>query len=371
MEDDLTIIQMVGSLNVGGAESVAAGFAEILAKRGWNSHVVCTRTAGPLADRADPRVKIWCARRSWKFDVGGMRRIVGYLRENRPAIVHSHSHTTGYIVNLIRRFTNLGFLHVFHDHHGRALKSLKCSILDPIFLRGVDAYLAVTRELRERAAKLLSIDADRCLFVRNGVKVRDRPHRPGGGKTVVQVGNLVPAKGHETALLAADCLRRRLPGLRWWCVGAVREDFPEHVGQVMKLKDELCLEGCVEFLGTRSDVGELLEKADVGVLTSDVEAMPLSLLEYMAEGLPVVVTSVGECGSIVEAAGCGFVADTGDHEAIARCLHTLLTDTKLATRIGEAGRRYVLEHYGIESVVDEVERMYRTLLKEKTSRRRE
>jgi len=361
----VAIAQVLGSLHVGGAEATAVLFANALAERGVESHIVSTRLLGPLADTVSPKVRIWCAQRSWRFDVGGIRRIVGYLCRNNIAIVHSHSHTTGYIIELIRRFTGLRFMHVFHDHYGPAHKSIKLRILDPLLLKNVDAYLAVARGLQERARKLLSMDADHCLFIPNGVRMSDHTHCVGDGNTVIQVGNILPPKAHSTAIRAASILQTRIDDFGWLCAGEMRRSEKEYVDSVSKLAEELGTGECLKFLGIRSDVRELLKTADVGVLTSDTEALPLALLEYMAEGLPVVVTDVGECSSIVRTAGCGFVAAPGDYEAIADYLQQLLTNPAARAEMGEAGRQYMIKNHSIEAVVDRVQQVYSMLLSSK------
>jgi len=365
-QDVIVVAQVVGALHVGGAEATAVLFANTLSERGVTSHIVSTRLLGPLVDTVSPKVKTWCAHRSWKFDLGGIRRIVNYLRRNNIAIVHSHSHTTGYIMELIRRSTDLRFIHVFHDHHGAATKSFKLRILDPLLLKNVDAYLAVSRELQERAKKLLRMDTEHCLFMPNGVKTSDSPHCASDGRTIIQVGNIVPPKAHHTAIRAANILQTHFDDLQWLCVGEMRANQQAHVKGIAKLAEKLGTGECLKFPGSRSDVPDLLKTADVGVLTSNTEALPLVLLEYMAEGLPVVVTRVGECGNIVQAAGCGFVAEPGDYEAIADYLQRLLTDPAARSEMGEAGRQYMIKNYSIEAVVDQIQQVYRMLLSGKT-----
>ena len=87
---------------------------------------------------------------------------------------------------------------------------------------------------------------------------------------MIQVANLQEPKGHRIAMQCAALVRKQIPELRWLCVGRCLE-ATEYVRAVRSQIAELGLEGCVELLGERHDVRELLREAQVGVLSSDLE----------------------------------------------------------------------------------------------------
>ncbi|MHC4562001.1 MAG: glycosyltransferase family 4 protein [Planctomycetota bacterium] len=355
--------QLVDTLQVGGAEVVAVDIANTLARRGRPSHLVYLRDMGDLTAKVDPRVMIWCAERSKKLDWRSFLRVRSYLSRNRIAVAHCHGRAPAYVLTILRWLTALRCVVIFQDHFGRVAKTPRYQFLDAVLLRGMDTYYAVSRHLQVRARRLLGMTDDMCQFIPNGVTASPAPHEFTKGHTVIQVGNILPVKGHDTALRAAAILRRQVPDLRWLCVGQMREGVADYVRSLMRTRETLGLTDCVEFLGVRADVPDLLKQADVGVMTSRMEALPVSLLEYMAEGLPTVVTAVGECGSIVQAAQCGQVAAPGDAEAIAAHLQAILSDRLRAARLGEAGRAYVTQHYSLDAIVDRIEATYRKALR--------
>ena len=355
--------QIVDTLEVGGAEKTAVDLANTLARRGKPSHLVYLRDVRDLAAKVDPRVTMWCAKRSKKLDWRSILRLRSYLRRNRIAVAHCHGRGPAYAMTLLRWLTGLRCVVIFHDQLGRAAEIPRCRILDQVLLRGMDTYYAVSRHLLVRAKGLLGMSDNVCQLIPNGVTIPPESHQFTHGHTVIQVGNILPVKGHDTALRAAAILRRQVPDLRWLCVGQMREGVADYVRHLMRTRERLGLVDCVEFLGSRTDVRDLLKQADVGVMTSRMEALPLALLEYMAEGLPTVVTAVGECGSIVQAAQCGLVAAPGDAEAIAAHLQAILTDRERASRLGEAGRAYVMRHYSLDAIVDRIEKTYRKLVR--------
>jgi glycosyltransferase involved in cell wall biosynthesis len=94
----------------------------------------------------------------------------------------------------------------------------------------------------------------------------------------------------------------------------------------------------IALLGERSDVAEQLAQSDVFVLASRSEGMPLSVLEAMAAGLPVVASSVGGIPELVVSGETGLLVRPGDIDALAAALHTVLADRELRRAMGDAGR---------------------------------
>ncbi len=358
----LSVVQIIDALDVGGAEFVASTLADNLAKKGFDSHLVSTRNIGQMAKRVGPDVKIWCANRSGRFDISGLKRIADYIRSNNIKIVHSHSHTTGYIINLIRKFTNLKFIHVFQDHDPNVTGSKLYNFLDTIFLKGVNSYLSVSKELQNRAKNLLGLTDEKCLYINNSVVITNEPRKYQTGNTVIQVANIHARKGYTTAVRAASIICEQVPDLQWLCVGGF-EGYPvKYIDELRSLIDELGVSENVKLIGPHSDIRKLLCQADVGVLTSHGEGLPIALLEYMAEGLPVVVTDVGDTGNIVRAAKSGLVCEPGDHKTIAQSILTQLTDTELAEKYGTNGKQFVKENHNMDVLIDEVANMYRSLI---------
>jgi glycosyltransferase involved in cell wall biosynthesis len=119
----------------------------------------------------------------------------------------------------------------------------------------------------------------------------------------------------------------------------------------------------VELLGDRSDVGELLADADVFVLSSRSEGMPLSILEAMAAGLPVVASSVGGIPELVRDGETGRLVPPGNEGSLATALEETLDDPELRARLGAAGRRRVVDHFSVEACRAAHLELFRSLLR--------
>jgi glycosyltransferase involved in cell wall biosynthesis len=356
--EPLSVAQVVDSLWAGGAERVAVDLANGLARRGLRSHLVAARFEGPLSARVSPEVVFFCARRGTRFDLAGALRLARWLGDRGIALVHTHNDGSAYLIEVLRALRLCRARHVFHDHRGFAVADRAAARRDRWLLRRIDAYVAVSEALRERAARLLGLPAERCLYLPNGVELPAEPAAWAGRPTVVQVANVKADKDHATALRAAARLRRRVSGLRWRCAGSLEIPPPGFVAGVRALAGELGLEGCVEWLGAVREVSPLLREANVGALSSAVEGLPMALLEYLAHGLPVVVTDTGQCRAIVERARAGAVVPPGDDAALADALAGLLADPAAARAAGLRGREFVAANFGLQAAVERAAALY-------------
>ena len=166
-----------------------------------------------------------------------------------------------------------------------------------------------------------------------------------------------PRKGFRMLFEAMAELRRGLPDAQLVIAGA--DQMP---AEPQELARSLGLEGAVHLLGRRADMPEVLTMLDVFVLPSESEGMSNAILEAMAMGLPVVVTSVGGAPEVVEEGRSGFLVDYPDSAAMAARLLELLRDPSLRRAVGDAARRRVVAAYSATGMVRQIEDLYATLL---------
>ena len=136
-----------------------------------------------------------------------------------------------------------------------------------------------------------------------------------------------------------------------------------------ELAHELGVARSCLFLGYQEDVAPFYAISDAVVLTSANEGTPVTIIEALAAGRPVVVTAVGGVGDVVEDGVTGYLVDAGDADAMADRLAQLAADPSLAAALGAEGRRRVTERYAVSRLVDDVDRLYRSLLARPSTRR--
>jgi glycosyltransferase involved in cell wall biosynthesis len=361
----IAVSQFVDDLSVGGMEQVSVMLANGLAQIGYNSSIISSRGKGKLQKKVLPGVHCWLAGRKSRWDIPGIIRIAKYLETMGFDIVHTHNHYSSYLLRMVLCISKHKPIHIVHYHHGPALENKKLHLYDRLFLGNAEAHIAVTEELRKRAIKLFSLPGDRCVFIPNGVDLQP-PQPPWLGEpTVIQVASFRSPKSHSTALRAAALVRKSVPDLRWICVGKISDQPDDYIMEVRELIKELGLTSCVKLTGELDDVRAVLRKAHVGVLTSDSEGLPVALLEYMAEQLPVVVTDVGQCGAIVRESGSGKVVPPADPARLANAIYEIFNNLEGARKMGENGRSYVDRHFSVEAMVQRIDQLYVDLLEKR------
>jgi glycosyltransferase involved in cell wall biosynthesis len=366
MSDHPAIMQVVDGLQVGGKERLAVSLANKLSAMGWRSFLASSRDAeGPLAADIAQGVTLWAADRSSRFELAGLKRIARFIDDQKIDVVHTHNHFSAYLMRVVLWMSSRKPVHVAHDHHGPAMGDRVVGFYDWLMLRHVDAYVSVSQELQARASRLLKLPEDRCLYIRNGIDI-DPPHDAwSGAPTVVQVANLLEPKGHQTAAQAASIIKKNIEGFRWVCLGRKACPPTPYVSQLEQTIASLDLQDCMLLPGQCLEVRRLLRQANVGVIASDSEGLPLAMLEYMAEQLPVVTTDVGQCADIINQAQAGIVVPPGDGDALAQAVIKLLRDAGLARRLGANGRKFVQERFSTDAMVQQFVSLYNMLLSQR------
>jgi len=204
------------------------------------------------------------------------------------------------------------------------------------------------------------LPAERVTLIDNGVPVDGYPALEGDHDPprILYVGLLTPRKGVLDLLEASRLLRERGVPHETWLLGGTPDEGPAAEAEV-----RAALDGSAKLLGTRAPEempGEFAH-ADVFCLPSWWEAMPLSVLEAMAAGLPVVATDVGDVARAIADGETGYVVPVRNPEKLADALEALLVDAAQRRRMGAAGRARVVEKFSGEVTAANVSALYEEL----------
>lgn len=190
------------------------------------------------------------------------------------------------------------------------------------------------------------VDVDRFRPLPSDESLRQSIGLPVGAPTAAIVAALRPEKNHELFLDAAAKVLRQVPDARFLVIGdGVRRT------ELERRAAELGITGSVHFLGTRADVPQLLSLVDVLLLTSHMEANPVSILEGLACGKPVIATRVGSIPETVHDGQNGFLVEPGDSDHLAMKATRLLANRKESQELGSRGRLGVMENWSIDQMV--------------------
>jgi glycosyltransferase involved in cell wall biosynthesis len=236
-----------------------------------------------------------------------------------------------------------------------------------------DSFIAVADSHGQFLAKNLRIPEDRVAVIPNGVDTNHYAPTPevaqirgefGIGQTDPVLGivaALRPEKNHELFLDVAAQVVRKLPAARFLIVG----DGPCRP-QIEERAQQLGLSSHVVFTGSRPDVPRLLAAMDVFGLTSRMEANPLSILESMSVGRPVVATNVGSIHEAVIEGQTGFLIEPGNAGQFADRVIGILNAPIMGHVMGTAAREVVVTRWSLETMVAGYERLIETTYARKT-----
>ena len=235
-----------------------------------------------------------------------------------------------------------------------------------IIPRCVGRYIGVSAAVAAEIARQLQVPPARIRIVRNGIPIADDapPCRPAvhdsGRPVVVTLARLDPQKGLTYLLRAAA----ELPDVEFVVAG----EGPERAALEREAR-ALGVADRVAFVGFRHDTAALLAGADVFVLPSLNEGLPLAVLEAMAAARPVVATAVGGTPEVVRDGETGLLVPPGDARALAAAIRELLHDLPLARRVAAEGRALVLARASAAATARSVEAVYDELLAERRAAR--
>ena len=273
----------------------------------------------------------------WR-DLRGFAELYRLLRRRRPDVLHASSSKAGVIGRLaavaarvpVRIFTVHGW--AFSAHSGAAAVLYRWA--DRIAGRATTATICVSQRERADGLRARTCRADRTVVIPNAVDVDAYPQAP-LDRTVprlISVGRLAAPKDWSTLLFALTELDAET-----FAELVIVGDGPDRE----RVEDELARSSLgrrVRLLGVRDDVPGLVSDADVFVLASRSEGLPLSVIEAMAAGLPVVASDVGGLRELVRDGETGVLVPSGDPAALGDALRPLLADRGLRRRLGSAGR---------------------------------
>ncbi len=368
----LKVLQLTDRVGIhGGAEHLTMQIAERLDPSRFESMVCATRfsssereketveDAAAQLQRAD--VRFLGLDRRTRAHLHAWWPLVRLLRRERVDVIHAHKFGSNIWGVVFGRLCGVPVV-ITHEH-GWSFDGRAKMILDrELIARGSNAFIAVSREDRRRMIELERISPGTAVFVPNGIPslpppsgrdVRAELGIAAEDRVVTTVGFLRQPKAMDVLIEAAARIAQRFPGLKVLIVG---EGADRSVYEA--LIDRLGVQGTVKLLGLRSDVPDLLAASDVAALSTNAEGSPLSIMEYMDAGLPVVATRVGGIPELIDHGVEGLLVEPQDAPGLGDAIARLLDDPDEARRMGERGRERRRREFDIDVMVDNLQDLY-------------
>ncbi len=366
----LRVLQVIPDLSMGGAERMAVHLVRHLDPNRFETGIVSfyDPVGTDLDDvLAREQRRVWYLGKQRGFD----RRLFGAIhrvfRNFRPDIVHTHTITLRYTLPSAVLCRTRARLHTIHNTADR--EAGRWGWIRKIAFRLGFVPVAIADEVQRGVSELYGIHD--CPNIPNGIPLetyttprvkRDAWRAEEGFEQsdllFVTIGRPDPQKNHSLAIQALERVRVNHQDAFLLIVG--RRASAETQRELDKLARACGVADRVRFLGSRTDIPEILSAADVFMLSSDYEGNPLTVMEAMAAGRPVVSTAVGGVPELVQEGVTGFLAPAGDAQRLAGAM-SKLSDAALRRSMGEAGARRAVERFGVSKMADSYGALYEKL----------
>lgn len=304
-------------------------------------------------------------------DARAVASLVAEMRRFRPHIVHTHTAKAGLLGRTAAVLARVpARVHTYHGHllygYFSPAKTKMVVHSERMSARLCDRLVAVGTRVRDELVAAGIGRAEQYAVVPPGTELGPPSDRasarltlgvPGDGPVVAFVGRLTGVKRPDRLVEVARRLRHLVPGVRFVICGS-----GDAAGEVAAAAPEL--EGAMRMVGWRSDVETVYAAADVVLLTSDNEGMPVSLIEAGLSGVPVVATHVGSVAEVVHDGVTGLLAPC-DADALARRAAGLLLDDPRRREMGRRARAWATQRFGAERLVADITGIYGSIAEER------
>jgi glycosyltransferase involved in cell wall biosynthesis len=368
------VFQILPSLAVGGAERLVVHLVERLSRERFSPVCICLES--PLGTHYEARVRASGAPLYFLGKGAGasgsvLRQLNALFRQYRPAVVHTHIIGLNYAYPLMLRYHTPARVHTVHSLAQREMGVRVGAWVRMLAFRyrlsGV-VPVAVADEVRASIQQMYGYPDPP--LIPNGIPTDE--YAPDPDKRVqwrqahgiepyatvlVHVGRFAPPKNHALLIEAFAQVRSDAPLYLLLVGGGELENAVREQVAALGLQER------VRFLGVRADVADILRASDVFVLSSRVEGNPMSVMEAMAAGLPVVSTAVGGVPELVREGVTGLLVPSEDAGALAQAMQALVDDPVRRQAMGAATRQHAVAHFDIRHTVRMYEELYESLLR--------
>lgn len=359
----MKIIYLITGLGMGGAENQVVNLADKFAEKGLDV-TIAYMLEPVMVEPKNKHVKlVWLG--GTKSAIGmltSLKNLVKLIRKNKPDVLHSHM----FHANILSRLARLGgkvprlVCTAHNTNEGGKMRMLAYRMTDKL----AHEFTNVSQEAVESFERVKAAPVGRMLVTHNGIDTQRFCFNPVArqqlrselgiqrSKVFIAIGRFHEQKDYPNLLDAFSILSSNQPNSHLLIVGD--GELRPNIEQQIKA---LGLQAKVSLLGIRKDVPELLSAADVFVLSSAWEGFGLVVAEAMAAERVVIATDSGGVAEVL--GGNGFLVAARDSEALAESMQAAaaLSDES-ANEYGRKSRQYIIEKFGLNSVVDRWEAIY-------------
>ena len=373
MNTPVTILYLITSTNVGGAEKALLQLMRNIDRREFKLYVCSVKKPGTfahaLALEADGFFSLNLAEQgSVKALINvipGLLNLIRLIRRISPSILHCFLFRANILGRIAGRIAGVPV--IISSVRVLEAGSFFKNVLDRMTSSLTDACIAVSEAARRYTIEHSGISPQKISTIYNGIDCNESCRESMFSRKAVSldekdivlalIGRLHIQKGHRIVLNALPLILPEAPRVRLLFCGEGGEE-----SSLRKLVEDLGLTAQVRFLGLVENAAQILPHIDILVLPSLWEGMPHVVLEAMAAGRPVVASRIDGLDELVKDEETGLLFSPGDPRSLAAALLKLITNRELCRNMGEAARERVMKNFQLKTTVQNTVRLYQQLL---------
>ena len=374
------VVHLIYRLDFGGLETLLVDCINHMPPERYRHAIVCLTGYTEFADKITrPGVALYALDKQPGLGLGIHVKLFKLLRQLRPAVLHTYNFACA---EYAAPAWLAGVPVRVHAEHGRDASdpqglNRKHNFLRRALVPFIDRYVPVSHDLHRWLKDVVGIPAPKAELIMNGVDtVRFAPQLPAAATpwagedvfVIGTVGRLQDVKDQASLIEAFALLCAQRPEQRARLRLAIVGDGPLREKLAQRARELGVLE-LVWFPGARNDIPELMRSFDVFALSSIAEGTPVTLLEAMACGLPVVATKVGGIPEVVQDGVNGALVPASNPQALAEALGLYAADPARVGVHGAAARLNIERHYSVAAMVGAYTALYDRLSNTKTTPR--
>lgn len=346
----MRILQIIDSLEAGGAERMAVNYANALTDKIEFSGLVTTRREGSLSKQLSHKVSYLFLNKKSSLDLKALFQLRKFVIKNKVEIVHAHG--TSFLMATALKFIYPNVKIVWHEHYGARVRQSRNDNLVLLFSSLFFSAVFVVNYQLEIWIKN-NLFSKKVYYIPNFVSFEENQTndaitvlKGNEGKRIVCVANLKKPKNHIALLIAFEELKLQNLG---WSIHLIGKDYKDDYS--IQLKDFIGkhkLENEIFIYDSQADIQNILSQTTIGFLGSTDEGFPVSLLEYGLAHLPVLSTNVGYCSEIIKEGLNGLLFDPINNFQLQQQLQIMINIKESRDRFGLLLYRFVLEEFSME-----------------------
>lgn len=347
----MRIVQLIDSLEAGGAERMAVNYANALADTIAFSGLVATRKEGPLVEELDVTVPYLFLKRKNTFDFGALFRLRNFVKKNQVSLVHAHG--TSFFIAVLLKLIHPKIKLIWHDHYGNRVRQHKTDNFIIIFLSVFFSGIFVVNHQLEAWAKEKLI-VKKVFFIPNfatfGNNYKKVIFLKGENeKRIVCLANLKKPKNHQIILNVFKALKLFELG---WSLHLIGRDYKDEYSKSLNsFITENKFENSIYIYDSQNDIQHILSQASIAILSSTDEGFPVALIEYGLARLAVVSTNVGFCSEIIINNKTGLLFDPLNEIQFQNQLLKLISNKDLRLSLGVSFHQFICNNFSKDKVI--------------------